>query len=229
MNLPSIQPWLLLTDIGEETLVYDRVNLKAHNLNPTAALVFHHCAKASDFSETKQALAERSMLDISAAEELLTITLKELEEQGLLATAAHKPKLDRRDFLKKWGTAAAVLPLIVSMSPPAAAVSASGCDCSGLPGTPTVTINAVRTCVSGTLTHSFDLTASTANAGCQICQYAYDIDSDGTFDFTSPSTATFNVTYSAGPDISATLRIQGPCGASDIRTQVIGPFPRMCP
>ena len=232
MILPSAQPWLLTTEIGEETLIYDRIKMEAHNLNPSASIVIRHCLKKQSFSELRSALMERLDLEDDVAENLLSLTLSEFAEKGLIQAPKQDLAIQRRDFLKKWGTAAAVLPLIVSMSPPAAAVSASGCDCSGLPGTPTVTINVVRTCIGGTRRHTFDLSGSTVAAGCQICQYDYDVDNDTTIDFSSTTQSSFSITYAAalpGPNIQATFRIQGPCGAADISSMTLPAFPLDCP
>ena len=135
------QEGLLIRELPDELLVYDRQEHRAHCLNRTAATVFRH----ADGTRTVADLAR--LLDPGAgpaAEEVVTLSLTRLAEAGLLEgavpAAAAETGMTRRDLARRAGLAAAILlPAVASIVAPTPAEAAATCvtDCQGKPlGTP---------------------------------------------------------------------------------------------
>jgi len=136
----------LLTDIG-----------LACRLNRTAAVVWKHCDGDHDVSELVEVL--RDEIGELADEDLVMITLDQLQEQGLLASGhgsrdVTTARESRRRFIRRVGVvgaAALALPVVQSIvAPPArAAASTSGAAFTSLalPGVRWMTTGRPRTSV----------------------------------------------------------------------------------
>ena len=116
---------LVVQDLGEEVLVFDRERDVAHCLSPDAARVWRACDGEHDV-EGLTALS-------GASDDVVADALLELEENGLLAGDRRLPgsvhSVSRRSALKRIGAAgllASGVPLIVSATIAAPAAHASG-------------------------------------------------------------------------------------------------------
>jgi hypothetical protein len=128
---------LIVEKLPDEVLVYDLRTDKAHCLNRTAALIWEHC----DGKKTESDIAAllQGELDSPVTSEVVVLGLAELESFGLLkvdAAAPQRQQLSRRRLIQNLGLSAALaLPLIVSISAPAAAQAGSTADpCVANPG-----------------------------------------------------------------------------------------------
>jgi hypothetical protein len=143
MKPQSRRNGLLIRDLPDELLVYDQEQHRAHCLNRTAALVFHH----ADGTRTVDDLAR--VLDPNPADpdavSAVKLAVAQLAEAGLLDAEplAVEPaaSLTRRDVARRIGIAAAILlPAVVSIVAPTPAEAAATCErtsCAGkTPGTP---------------------------------------------------------------------------------------------
>jgi coenzyme PQQ synthesis protein D (PqqD) len=114
---------LVVSEVEEEVLVYDRARQEAHSLNPAAALVWRNCDGKK--SVTDLALLLNSKLGLPPSEASVWGALERLEEANLLAepiTADAGDGSSRRDFMKKVGlaTAAAGVASVITIGVPAA-------------------------------------------------------------------------------------------------------------
>lgn len=118
---------LITQEMPDELLVYDLAAHKAYCLNRTAAIIWNLC----DGDSTITDLATRSAAAANAAisEEAVWLALDELEKFGLLqvpAARADAKRISRRELTRRLGFAAAAsLPLIIALTAPTAAQSAS--------------------------------------------------------------------------------------------------------
>jgi hypothetical protein len=124
--VPRRRPSGLVTEhLDGEVLLYVEASHKAFCLNPAAARVWQSIDGASNVS----AIAKRADLDA----ELVTGTLREMGEAGLLEDVPELPAVDlSRRRLVRAGLVA--IPLILAITVPRAAEAAS-CT-AGLPGGP---------------------------------------------------------------------------------------------
>jgi hypothetical protein len=118
---------VIIRELPEETLVYEKRSHRAHCLNRTAALVWRHCDGSK--SEGDLAAIVGDELKVPAAEDLVHLTLEHLAKAGLLegdckvSTAAKGTS--RRKMLVKLGVALALLPVVMSVTAPKAMAAAS--------------------------------------------------------------------------------------------------------
>jgi len=113
---------LVVTELDDEIMVYDKDRDKAHCLNQTAALVW----KYSDGKRTVAEIAQRmqNKLHSPVDEQIVWFALQQLEKDHLLQNEMAMPRaiagITRREFVKKIGVAAIVigLPRVVSMTAP---------------------------------------------------------------------------------------------------------------
>ncbi|MEA2307610.1 MAG: hypothetical protein QOH43_4890, partial [Solirubrobacteraceae bacterium] len=152
---------LIVEELGDELLVYDRRTDVAHSLNAVATAVWRGCDGATDLDALAAAIAPRA--GDEDAEALVLRALDELREKGLLeAQRAAAPGLSRRQALGRIagvGMAAVAAPLIVSAAAPAPADAATP-PCTAQHGACTATSQCCTgTCQSG---HCF---AGTCTAG----------------------------------------------------------------
>ena len=130
---------LTVSDLPDETLVYDRETGKAHCLNRTSTLVWKHCDGRHDVLALTRLLHDNLSLPIESANAAVQLALEQLGRRNLLKEPVSPPKeedrLSRRDALRKIAVAAAV-PLVITVSAPSIAWAQPGiCQDSG-PGGP---------------------------------------------------------------------------------------------
>lgn len=123
---------LVIQETGDEVLVYDLNNNKAHCLNKTAAFVWKSC-NGRNTVENITGLIEKEFSQ-KVDEDLVWLALDQLSKESLLETSV-KSKIEgvsRRDVIKRIGFAAAIaLPVVAMLSFPnqALAVSCSASFC----------------------------------------------------------------------------------------------------
>jgi hypothetical protein len=117
----------MVTDVGDERIVYDTDRHAAHSLNRTAALVWEHCDGTRTVSDICFAL-ERE-LGAPVRPDIVWHALDQLDEQLLLHGRLMRPEVDaeRRAFLRRGaGIAAAIaVPVVMSITVPTPAQAAS--------------------------------------------------------------------------------------------------------
>jgi hypothetical protein len=143
---------LVIDQVGDELLIYDRRSDVAHALSETAAVVWRRCAAGASLGHL--AAAVEPLLAGGDSEALALAALAELYEKGLLLAPVPTDGISRRQVIRRMagvGVAALAAPLVVSAAVPnsAAAVASplGGC----VP-------------VGGSCNH-----AGTANAGNNCC------------------------------------------------------------
>ena len=115
---------LVVRELPDEVLVYDLERHKAHCLNKTSALIWKHCDGRTTVSEAAR-LIEQEM-NAPAGTDVVWLALRQLEKFHLLKERVAQPrKVSRRDLILKYAPAALTVPLILSISSPAAAAAAS--------------------------------------------------------------------------------------------------------
>jgi len=120
---------LVIQELPDEVLVYDRERDKAHCLNQTAALVWGYC----DGKTTVPAMARRLERDLgttSVDEKLVWYALDQLSRDHLLEETIVPPTLlggmTRRQMVQVLGVAAVVaIPLVTSIVAPTPAQAAT--------------------------------------------------------------------------------------------------------
>lgn len=121
---------LILEELGDELLVYDKTNKRAHCLSPDAARVWRACDGSMDTSALSAQLGlprdvVRRALDELQNSELLDqgLELVNVGSENGNGTAVTRRELAVRSA--KVGTAAATAPLILSLAVPSAAMAAT--------------------------------------------------------------------------------------------------------
>jgi hypothetical protein len=123
---------LVIRQLNDETLVYDRETDAAHCLNQTAALVWKQCDGKTNAEDIASHLQEQ--LSETVDVDLVWLAIKQLqsfhliEDEERLRSAL--PFVSRRRLLLKYAPAAVALPLIISIVVPTA-VEAQSCAKSG--------------------------------------------------------------------------------------------------
>lgn len=110
---------LVIQETGQEVLVYDLNNNKAHCLNQTAAFVWRSC-NGKNTVENIAGLIEKEFSQ-KVEEDLVWLALDQLSKESLLETPL-KSKIEgisRRDVIKRIGFAATLaLPVVAMLSFP---------------------------------------------------------------------------------------------------------------
>src|SRR5688572_13336501 len=92
---------LLVQEIGEEVVVYDRERHVIHSLNQTAVLVWRHCDGQTSISDLAALLHRETQLP--ADEELVWLALARLSKARLLQEHVKRPtdtvSLPRRQLI----------------------------------------------------------------------------------------------------------------------------------
>lgn len=118
---------LIVQELPDETLVYDREREKAHCLNHPAALVWKHCDGRTTIAEITQTLEKD--LKTTIDDRVVSLALAELGKHDLLQTPMQGQEylgnVSRRRLVRTLGYIA-VLPLITSIVAPAAGQAGSG-------------------------------------------------------------------------------------------------------
>ena len=118
---------LVVCELPDEILIYDTEGERAHCLNRSSALVWKHCDDQTSVAEMTTLLSKE--FDTPFAEEVVLLALRQFREFKLLeqSTSPYRQKrISRRQLVQRLGLAAAVLPVIVSISTPSP-VSAASC------------------------------------------------------------------------------------------------------
>ena len=122
---------LLTMKLGDEVVIYDAKNHRAHLLNRTANLVWQNCDGKTSTAQLEALLQDS--LGTAEADEVLSLTLHKLGKAGLLSNyEAPRPEAvnkSRRDALQKLKQAIiplALLPMVKSIVAPTALAAASG-------------------------------------------------------------------------------------------------------
>jgi hypothetical protein len=123
MQYPKRVENVYVERLDEELCVYDWERKEMHALNPTAALVWQQC----DGQSTPAEIAARLQTELNTpqAEELVRLTLQQLQQAHLLAageaaSTSDPQVLTRRDMLKMAGLSLVLLPAIKSIELPSA-------------------------------------------------------------------------------------------------------------
>jgi len=119
---------LVIHELPDELLVYDKVRDQAHCLNQTAALVWRACDGHRAPGEIARELT--TQLAVAVPEDLVLLTLVRLEEIHLLeqqeTVASSFAGMSRRKMARSLGLGAAVaLPVITSILVPMPAQAAT--------------------------------------------------------------------------------------------------------
>jgi len=128
---------LVVQELSDEVLVYDRTRNKAHCLNSTAALVWGYCDGKTSVPQIARAI--ESKINEPVAEDIVWLGVEQLDKNHLLRERAQFPEykigLSRREVMKRAGLAAAItLPVVTSIIAPTA-TQAANCIASGQPCT----------------------------------------------------------------------------------------------
>jgi len=130
---------LVIQELPDEVLVYDRERDKAHCLNQTAALVWGYCDGKTTVSTMARSL-ERDLNTNNVDEKIVWYALDQLSKDHLLEESVVPPTLlggmTRRQMVHVLGVAAVIaIPLVTSIVAPtpaqAATCLANGAPCTG--------------------------------------------------------------------------------------------------
>jgi hypothetical protein len=117
---------LLVRELSEELLVYDRERNRAHCLNKSAALIWTHCDGVTSVSKISSLLNERSEAHVD--EQVVWFALDQFAKDHLLQERMKRPagvsKLSRRELIQRLGVAASI-PLVASVFAPTVFAAAS--------------------------------------------------------------------------------------------------------
>jgi len=120
---------LVITDLDDEILVYDKERDKAHCLNQTAALVWKYSNGKRTVTEIASAMQNKLHSPVDA--QIVWYALGQLEKDHLLKDEIALPSrfvgVTRREFVKTMGKAAVAVtvPIVISLTAPQSAFAAS--------------------------------------------------------------------------------------------------------
>jgi Coenzyme PQQ synthesis protein D (PqqD) len=120
---------LVIRELDDETLVYDKERDEAHCLNQTAALVWAQCDGKTTVEQAARSL--QSKLDVPVGADIIWLAVKQLQRFHLVEGSQKSPSVSRRALVLKYAPAALALPVIMSIAAPTPAGAASPC---GTPG-----------------------------------------------------------------------------------------------
>lgn len=131
---------LVISELDDETLIYDLERDEALCLNQTAALVWKRCNGKTTIGEVAGLLQDQLRAPVDV--DIVWLALKQLQRFHLIEKGAGSvvglPPVSRRTLLLKYAPAALALPVIMSITAPTPAQAAScsagsaveGCPCS---------------------------------------------------------------------------------------------------
>jgi hypothetical protein len=120
---------LIITELDDEILIYDKERDKAHCLNQTAALVWKYSNGKRNVAEIAAAMQNKLHSLVDA--QIVWYALDQLEKdhlmQGHLQVPNEMAGITRREFVKTMGKAAVVVtvPIVFSLTAPRSAWAAS--------------------------------------------------------------------------------------------------------
>jgi hypothetical protein len=117
---------LVMSQVGDEVLVYDETTHAIHRLNPTSHLVWSTCDGTRTLPAIRQVAREAIGAEVS--EDVVRLALGQLAAaellDGTLPAEMREPGQSRRVMLRRLAIAGGVaLPVLVSVSAPTAAVA----------------------------------------------------------------------------------------------------------
>jgi len=116
---------LVEQELDGELLLYDLRSHRAHCLNSTAAKVYQACDGTRTAAEIRTTLSEK--LGHEVPQEIVSIALVRLHEEGLLTSGNASAAMPRREAIRNVGLMSAILlPVISSIAAPLS-VSAASC------------------------------------------------------------------------------------------------------
>lgn len=111
---------IIVQDLRDELLIYNRTTDQAYSLNETSKIVFNACDGKTSFDELKRRH--------KYTDELIYLALDELKKQNLIETDYVSPfaGVSRREVIRQVGLASMIaLPVIANVVAPTAASAAS--------------------------------------------------------------------------------------------------------
>ncbi len=126
MRTSQVMPYQVaesfVSEVENEAIVLNYETKEIHRLEPAARFVFEKCDGKTSITEVDSAIRAK----FGVGEGFIWSALGGFARKGLLASPWTLPETTRRDFIAKYGSAAALAPLgIVSMLAPAPAEAAS--------------------------------------------------------------------------------------------------------
>lgn len=145
---------LLVQELADELLVYDRTRHKAHCLNQTAALVWKRCDGKTTVNQMARILGKET--DSPVDDAVVWMAFDQLAKahllQGETRNWSAQSGISRREVMRRIGIAAAIaLPVVSTIAAPGA-IQAATCRGSG------------QACTTGTQCCSFVCTGGTTCA-----------------------------------------------------------------
>jgi hypothetical protein len=119
---------VVVSEVADETVVYDLTRHKAHCLNPTAAFIWKACDGETTVAEIARRLGEQ--VGAAVGEDLVWRGLDHLDKARLLEGPIAFPggrRMSRRDLLRKSSLAAGLIPIVASLVVPTPAIAANTC------------------------------------------------------------------------------------------------------
>ncbi len=118
---------LIVEDLSDETLVYDREQHKAHCLNQTAAFVWRRCDGQTSVSELARLVEDE--LGIPTTDDVVWLALDRLDRAHLLQKRGQQGtetrRYSRRELVKRLAHVGIAVPMVASIVSPLAAQAAS--------------------------------------------------------------------------------------------------------
>jgi len=117
---------LVVRELADELLVYDRERNQAHSLNETAALIWKHCDGNSTIAQLRSLLETEAGASID--EQVVWYALRKFTKSSLLEepfkASAGERRVSRRELIQTIGLAASV-PLVATIIAPNVSAAAS--------------------------------------------------------------------------------------------------------
>ena len=111
------------TTVGEELLLFNPFINEAHNLNRSAAFVYDLCEPDVSVEDARRQVYRELGIDDP---EFVQATVEYLAHKKLVVASSNA--WSRRDFIARWGTLAASVPVVLTMTAPQPASATSvGC------------------------------------------------------------------------------------------------------
>ena len=114
---------LIVRELADEVLVYDLRRDKAHCLNQTSAYIWKRCDGKTTVTDMATLLQREFAAPVE--EDMVWLALKQLDQFKLVEGYDAPIGVSRRDLVRKYLPIALVLPVILSISSPAAAIAVS--------------------------------------------------------------------------------------------------------
>lgn len=172
-KLPDVMQNIVVSDLGDEIVVYNPGNDMAHCLGKIGAVVFRACQQQVSEEQLARELTELGVSDPTAA---IAESVLMLYEARLALMAPPTKEFNRRKFLAAAGAAAAVPVVMSVMAPkPANAASCQNCNiigagCNNCPECVDCGVGCPLGCGGGTTTCCFEYTYIAANGPAGQCR-----------------------------------------------------------